>query len=73
MNRAAVKQILRPTSRDSKILQSDSELSKHIIYNLEKRGTRNLDETFGVQKFVFEITYRTKNQFLKNILFLKFT
>ena len=27
---------------------------KIIINNLEKRGTRNLDETFGVQKSVFE-------------------
>ena len=68
-----MKQVLRLASGDSKILQSDSKLLKHIIYNLEKRGTRNLDETFGVQKSVFEITYRTKNQFLKNILFLKFT
>ena len=40
--------ILRPASGDSKILQSDSEQLKHIIYNLEKKETRNLDETFGV-------------------------
>ena len=65
MHRAAVKQVLWPASGDSKILQSDSELLKHIIYNLEKRGTRSLDETFGVQKSVFEINYTTKNQVLK--------
>ena len=61
INRAALKQVLQPASGDFKILQSDSELLKHVIYNLEKRGTRNLDETFGVKKSVFEITYRIKN------------
>ena len=37
INGAAVKQALKPASGDSKILQYDSELLKHIIYKLEKR------------------------------------
>ena len=71
INRAAVKQALRPASGDSKLLQYDSELLKHIIYKLEKRRTRNLDEIFGVQKSVFEITCTTKNQFFEKYIISK--
>ena len=38
-----------------------------MIYNLEKRRTHNLDETFGVQKSVFEIHLFIKEAFLKQI------